>query len=101
MLDVRRAEFEKLTGEFWDAFERKQKIIESLRLCRQRLMEFIAGEEEGLSTRQRQVLNLLAGGRSDKEIAKRLGISRSAVKHHCSAVYRKLGISGRTELLNF
>lgn len=51
----------------------------------------------GLSERERTVLELLAGGATNPEIADSLHLSKHTVKEHTSAVYRKLGVRNRTE----
>jgi two-component system response regulator DesR len=51
----------------------------------------------GLSTRERAVLELIAGGATNPEIAESLHLSKHTVKEHTSAVYRKLGVRNRTE----
>ena len=50
-----------------------------------------------LSARERQVLELMAGGASNKLIARRLAISVHTAKFHVASVTAKLGASGRTE----
>jgi DNA-binding NarL/FixJ family response regulator len=52
---------------------------------------------EGLTRRERQVLELIAGGRSNKRIALELGISEKTVKTHVGHVLDKLGVSDRTQ----
>jgi DNA-binding NarL/FixJ family response regulator len=51
----------------------------------------------GLSDRERDVLNLMASGATNPEIAEKLHLSKHTVKEHTSAVYRKLGVRNRTE----
>jgi DNA-binding NarL/FixJ family response regulator len=51
----------------------------------------------GLSDRERSVLELMAGGRTNPEIAGELHLSKHTVKEHTSAVFRKLGVRNRTE----
>jgi DNA-binding NarL/FixJ family response regulator len=51
---------------------------------------------EPLSDRQRQVLEGLVEGLSNKEIARQLGISEGTVKMHIAALFRLLGATNRT-----
>jgi DNA-binding NarL/FixJ family response regulator len=50
-----------------------------------------------LTERELSVLNLLAEGLSNPEIARHLGISRNTVKFHVSSIISKLGAASRTE----
>lgn len=49
-----------------------------------------------LSPREQEVLELLARGRRNKEIAAQLGVSVGTVKTHLRHIYRKLTVSDRT-----
>ncbi len=50
-----------------------------------------------LSAREREVLNLIVRGRSNKEIATELGITESTVKCHVSVILMRLNVSDRTQ----
>jgi DNA-binding NarL/FixJ family response regulator len=52
-----------------------------------------------LTDRQRDLVDLAAQGLSDKEIALRLEISHNTVGNHFSAIYARLGISKRSQLI--
>jgi len=52
---------------------------------------------EPLTRRETEVLQMLASGLANKEIAARLNISEHTVKFHVASVLGKLGASGRTE----
>jgi DNA-binding NarL/FixJ family response regulator len=54
------------------------------------------GHEE-LTKREREVLELIAGGRSNKRIAFELGISEKTVKTHVGHLLAKLGVADRTQ----
>jgi DNA-binding NarL/FixJ family response regulator len=52
---------------------------------------------EQLTSRERDVLDLIARGRSNKRIALELGISEKTVKNHVGHVLAKLGVTDRTQ----
>jgi len=52
---------------------------------------------ESLTAREHDVLELLAQGLGNREIAERLGISDHTVKFHLSAIFGKLGATTRTD----
>jgi DNA-binding NarL/FixJ family response regulator len=54
-------------------------------------------EELGVTPRQADVLTLLLQGKSNKDIARRLGLSVETIKDHVQAVLRALGVSSRTQ----
>jgi DNA-binding CsgD family transcriptional regulator len=51
-----------------------------------------------LTPRQRQICELAAAGKSNREIAQELFLSAKTVETHLLSSYRKLGVNGRTEL---
>jgi DNA-binding NarL/FixJ family response regulator len=50
-----------------------------------------------LSPREMEILQLIARGLSNKEIAKELKISRQTVKNHMTSILRKLAVNDRTQ----
>jgi DNA-binding CsgD family transcriptional regulator len=52
---------------------------------------------DALTPREREILDLVAQGRANKEIAAALGISERTARTHVSHVLRKLGVSSRTQ----
>jgi DNA-binding NarL/FixJ family response regulator len=56
-------------------------------------------ETEHLSNREREVLDLVAQGFSNKEIAERLGVSLDAVLWHLKHIYQKLHVHSRSEAI--
>lgn len=53
-----------------------------------------------VSNRQRQVLELVRAGRTNAEIARTLGFSEVTIKADLTALYKLLGASGRTDLID-
>ena len=51
---------------------------------------------DSLSTREREVLELCADGRSNDEIAETMSLSPRTIERHLSNIYLKLGVSGAT-----
>ncbi|WP_313901141.1 LuxR C-terminal-related transcriptional regulator [Methylobacterium sp. J-092] len=50
-----------------------------------------------LTGRERQVLDLICWGESDKAIGQALSLSGSTVRNHAAALYRKIGVNRRTQ----
>jgi DNA-binding NarL/FixJ family response regulator len=55
----------------------------------------------GLTKREMQILTLVAAGRTNREIAKRVTISEQTVKHHVTNIFDKIGVYNRLELALF
>lgn len=55
------------------------------------------GEERALTTREREILEMMAEGLSNRMIASRLGISMYTVKFHVASILGKLRAGTRTE----
>ena len=60
-----------------------------------------AADEYGLTTREREILERVATGRSNKQIAGEFWLSEQTIKYHLTNVYRKLGVGSRTEAARF
>ena len=57
-------------------------------------------QDESLTNREREVLELVSQGLSNKMIARKLQISEHTVKFHISSISTKLGASSRTEAVS-
>ena len=57
----------------------------------------VVGDGERLTRREREVLELIAAGRSNKRIAFELGIAEKTVKTHVGHLLAKLGVTDRTQ----
>ncbi len=54
-------------------------------------------QDEGLTSRELEILGLMIHGHSNPDIAEKLFVSRSTVKFHVSNILMKLGVKTRTE----
>jgi DNA-binding NarL/FixJ family response regulator len=54
-------------------------------------------EAHGLTKREQEILRLVSEGRSNGEVARKLWVTEQTVKFHLSNIYRKLGVTNRTE----
>lgn len=57
-------------------------------------------EEHGITPREREVMELIVRGMSNKEIEDELFISFSTVKNHAYNLYRKMGVRSRAQLIH-
>jgi DNA-binding NarL/FixJ family response regulator len=52
-----------------------------------------------VTNREREVIALIGEGLRNKDVAERLFISETTVRHHLTSIFNKLGISSRQKLL--
>jgi predicted ATPase/DNA-binding CsgD family transcriptional regulator len=56
-------------------------------------------QQSALSARQAEIANLVVAGKSSREIAKTLHLSPRTIEHHLEAIFNKLGVRSRVELV--
>ena len=61
----------------------------------------LAAEKSRITDREREIVQLLAEGKSSKEIAAILGISVRTVETHRAAIMKKLGLKSFSELIRY
>ena len=76
----------------------QKKCLDTRGLRERTLVDMVANYK--LTPREKDVFCLLANGRSAPYIEEALAISRNTVNSHIKHIYRKMGISGRQELLS-
>ncbi|HSC92638.1 MAG TPA: response regulator transcription factor [Gaiellaceae bacterium] len=90
-----------------DPLELGAMIVEAVRSAEYRVFRPEApepepvGDEYGLSERELTILRALARGLTNKDIGRELWVSEQTVKFHLRNIYRKLGISSRTEAARY
>lgn len=58
-------------------------------------------DHDTLTEREREILQLVASGSTNAEIARQLWVTQQTVKFHVSNIYRKLGVANRTEACHY
>ena len=53
---------------------------------------------EGLSPREREIVQAVARGLSNRDIASATGIAQQTVKNHLSSIFQKLNVRSRVQL---
>jgi DNA-binding CsgD family transcriptional regulator len=81
------------------AFERLGAVVEARRAAE--LLAAPRGLPGGLSAREAEVLRLVAGGRTNREIATALTLSEHTVARHLQNIFAKLGVSSRSAATAF
>ncbi len=78
------------------AAKASETLLNSLRSSGQK-----ANESSPLTGREREIVRFLANGKSNKEVARTLGISVKTVETHRAAIMRKLGFSSLASLVRY
>ena len=87
-------------GQYWVGRESVSDLVHALRrMMRDRKSE--ATQDFGISSRERQVITHVVAGYTNKDLARKLGISQQTAKHHLTNIFDKLGVSNRLELVLF
>lgn len=85
-------------GQYWTNTEQMNYLVDAL--SSSPTVRVINAKGEGLLTpREEQVVNLVAEGIGNREIAQQLGIRENTVKKSLFRIYDKLGVSNRVELV--
>jgi pimeloyl-ACP methyl ester carboxylesterase/DNA-binding CsgD family transcriptional regulator len=86
--------FREVVGEFlgWPREAPRRRAADAPAACEQL---------EALTTREREILDFVAGGASNREIAGKLFISEKTVRNHLTAIFDKIGVSSRSQAIVF
>lgn len=58
-----------------------------------------AGYPEGLTRREQEIARLVLSGKSNREIAVHLGVTERTIKAHLTAIFRKLHVRNRAQMM--
>ncbi|HTY61355.1 MAG TPA: response regulator transcription factor [Acidobacteriota bacterium] len=88
-------------GEYWLSHAGISELVQNLRLLSTRVEQQARQQTSSLSVQQMQIVEAIAAGSSNKEIAQDLSLSERTVKYHLTRIFNKFGVSGRMELARF
>jgi two-component system nitrate/nitrite response regulator NarL len=87
-------------GEAWlDPSLMADVLSDMTRSSKPKKPDLVAEQIASLTNREREVITLVGEGIKTKQIAGRLFISETTVRHHLTSIFDKLGVADRVELL--
>ncbi len=89
-----------MDGQYWVGREAVADLVQTLRI----LAAETPGQRQktfGLTKRELEIVGAIVEGLTNKEIAKKFGLSEDTVKHHVTNIFNKLGVSTRLEVAMF
>jgi DNA-binding NarL/FixJ family response regulator len=90
-----------MRGEYWISRGGIGKLVENLRSLTLTVEQNTQQRARSLSRQQQQIVDLIASGCSNKEIAQELRLSERTVKYHLTRIFGKLGVTSRMQLARF
>ena len=90
-----------LAGQYWVCHESVSDLVQALLEFKPPPDATAGSQKLGLTRREMEVIALIVGGYTNKDIAKKFAISEHTVKHHLTNIFDKLGVSNRLELVLF
>ena len=81
-----------------DAFAERSRV--ELRATGERVRKKVTGDPEDLTPREAQIAALVSEGEGNRQIAAQLFVSPSTVEYHLGKVFRKLGVTSRTQFVH-
>ena len=98
--NLRKAIRAVAADEIWADRHCSSQVIRNI-VEGKRTLERAAEATPELSTRERQILSLVAGGMKNRQVAEKLQISEMTVKVHLNRVFKKIGVKNRLQAALF
>jgi DNA-binding NarL/FixJ family response regulator len=92
---LKRAHPEDLASAFRQMFSRSLYLAGGRASAQSTLTN--EADDVGLTRREREILQLVAEGGTNGEVARRLWVTEQTVKFHLANIFRKLGVTNRTQ----
>lgn len=90
-----------VAGQYWIGRETVADLLQSLARGTPASPNGPLQKNSHLTPREIQIISGILRGESNKDIAKKFGLSENTVKHHLTHVFDKLGVGNRLELALF
>ena len=90
-----------MAGSSWVASPAVHTLMEAVREILHQRADTHQPEDYSLTPREGEIVAMIASGRSNREVAAGYCISERTVKHHLTNIFRKIGITSRTQLVLF
>jgi len=88
-------------GQFWLCSESVPDLAQAILETKPCPGSMASRPKFCLTRHETEIIAFIEGGYTNKEIAKKFGVSEHTVKHHLTAIFDKLGVSNRLELVLF
>lgn len=91
------------SGQYWVSQESVSGLVQTLQgmAVEPSSQSFGKTHDFGLTSREREVIALIGEGYTNKDLAKKLGMTEKTAKHHLTNIFDKLGVDNRLELVLF
>lgn len=90
-----------MKGQYFIQPETVSSLITAIRESRSEPASATTPRRFNLTPRELDVVKAVVEGHSNKDIARRLGVTEPTIKHHLTSIYDKVGVSTRLELALF
>ena len=90
-----------MEGQYWINHQGVSELVTGLRTLAATVERSAQARAQSLSRQQQQILEAIAAGCSNKDIAQDLSISERTVKYHLTRIFETFGVSGRMELARY
>jgi two-component system nitrate/nitrite response regulator NarL len=94
---LRKCIYRVYAGEIWASNQQIEFVLQVLRETMP--LRLVDGNGQNLLEREWEIIECVAGGLSNREIADRLQLSEHTIKNNLSHIYHKLGVSTRAEVI--
>jgi two-component system, NarL family, nitrate/nitrite response regulator NarL len=90
-----------MAGQYWVGHETVAGLVQAVQDARSAAKREERGKNFCLTSRELEIVPLIAAAYTNRDIATKFSISEQTVKHHLTSIFKKLGVSTRLELALF